>query len=34
VVVGQPCPSEANENFCLNKGTCVLIGHIEEYFCK
>lgn len=34
VVVGQPCPREANENFCLNKGTCVLIGHIEEYFCK
>lgn len=34
VVVGQPCPREAHDNFCLNKGTCVLIGHIEEYFCK
>jgi len=33
-VVGQPCPREAHDNFCLNKGTCVLIGHIEEYFCK
>ena len=34
VVVGQPCPGEAHDNFCLNRGTCVLIGHIEEYFCK
>lgn len=31
---GQPCPREAHDNFCLNKGTCVLIGHIEEYYCK
>lgn len=34
LVVGRPCPKEAHENFCLNKGTCVLIEHIEEYFCK
>lgn len=33
-VVGQQCPREAHDNFCLNKGTCVLIGHIEEYYCK
>lgn len=33
-VVGQRCPAEANDNFCLNKGTCVLIEHIGEYFCK
>lgn len=31
---GQPCPREAHDNFCMNKGTCVLIGHIEEYYCK
>lgn len=33
-VVGQPCPRDAHDNFCLNKGTCVLIEHIEEYLCK
>lgn len=33
-VVGQPCPREAHDNFCLNKGSCVLIEHIEEYLCK
>lgn len=33
-LVGQRCPREAHDNFCLNRGTCVLIGSIEEYFCK
>lgn len=33
-LTGQPCPKEAHDNYCLNKGTCVLIGHIEEFFCK
>lgn len=32
--VGQACPREAADNFCLNKGTCVHNWHIGEYFCK
>lgn len=32
--VGKPCPREAHDNFCLNKGTCVLIEPIDEYMCK
>lgn len=29
-----PCPRDAHDNFCLNKGTCLLIGHINEYSCR
>lgn len=33
-VVDQPCPAKARESFCLNGGTCKLIGHIEELVCR
>lgn len=32
--VGLPCPVEARDNFCLNKGTCVHLEHIKEYYCR
>lgn len=31
---GKPCPLDAHDNFCLNRGTCVHIEHIKEYYCR